>query len=67
MDKKTLRDPTWTAKMFDENKALRLKVKELEAALKSNTDAYSRGWVDALAEAHQWSNPTTALKENDDV
>jgi len=45
---------------------LKAKIEKLESALKSNADAYSRGWVDALAEAHQWSNPTTALKERDD-
>ena len=45
---------------------LQAKVEKLESALKSNTDAYIRGWVDALAEVHQWSNPTTSLKENDD-
>ena len=49
--------------LVEHNQSLQTKVEELTAA---NNDAYSRGWVDALAEAHQWSNPTTAPKESDD-
>jgi len=44
--------------LLSETQSLRAKVEELTAA---KNDAYSRGWVDALAEAHEWRNPTTVL------
>ena len=49
--------------LVEHNQSLQAKVEELTA---TNNDAYSRGWVDALAEAHEWNNPTTALTEQDD-
>jgi len=44
----------------DHIEALETKVEELTAA---KNDAYSRGWVDALAEAYEWRNPTTVLED----
>jgi len=45
--------------------ALQAKVEELTASKYDDlmNDAYSRGWVDALAEAHGWNNPTTVLED----
>ena len=46
--------------LTNEKLTLQAKVEELTAA---KNDAYSRGWVDALAEAYEWRNPTTVLED----
>ena len=57
---------------FNNERELKAKIRELKTKIKELTaakyddlmnDAYSRGWVDALAEAHEWSNPTAALED----
>ena len=49
-------EPTWTAKMFDENKALKAKVKELEEWQERMRDAFSLAVQMDLEHGVQWMN-----------